>query len=315
MKTFLTLLAVSLRNHIRTGIVILFIALLSGCNNPDGIIWDEMQLAEINGVELAIYDRGTGEPVVFIHGGSGDEAAAVLREPALTDRYRLVHFHRRGHGISERPESFITNEQHAADAKAVMKHLGIERAHFVGQSAGGRVLLQVLRDFPDAVHSAALLEPALRSVFEESESSQTLWEALATAAILHEAGDDAGVAETFLSEVCGEDFREIFDQTMPEGWFERSVAETNWRFSHSEPAGYSWSFTAEDALSITQPILNLKGEHTVPYCRYAYEELARWFPHAENVILSDANHCILQTNPAGAAELLADFFSRHPIND
>jgi pimeloyl-ACP methyl ester carboxylesterase len=315
MKTFLTSLAVSLRNHIRAGIGILFIALLSGSNNPDGIIWDEMQRAEINGVELAIYDHGTGEPVVFIHGASGDEVAAVLREPALADRYRLIHFHRRGYGISERPESFVTTEQDASDAKAVMEYLGIERAHFVGQSGGGIVLLQVLRDFPDAVHSAALLEPALMSFFETTESSQTLWEAFATATSLHEAGDDAGAAETFLSEVCGENFREIFDQTMPEGWFERSVAEINWYLSHSEPAGYSWSFSAEDAKQFSLPVLNMAGENTKPYFMDAYNELSMWFPQAENVVLPDANHCIHHSNPAGAAEYQADFFSRHPIND
>jgi len=221
-----------------------------GCNSQDGIIWDEMQRAEINGVELAIYDHGTGEPVVFIHGASGDEVAAVLRETALADRYRLIHFHRRGYGFSERPESFVTIEQDAADARAVMEYLGINKAHFVGQSAGGRVLLQVLRDFPSTVHSAALLEPPLRSVLEESESSQTLWAAIATASSLHEAGDDAGAVETFFIEVCGEDFREIFDRTMPKGWFDRSIAEVNWSFSHSQPA---WSFTDEDAKQFSLP--------------------------------------------------------------
>jgi pimeloyl-ACP methyl ester carboxylesterase len=35
--------------------------------------------------------------------------------------------------------------------------------------------------------------------------------------------------------------------------------------------------------------------------------------HAENVELPDATHCMLQSNPKGAAELLADFFTRHPL--
>jgi pimeloyl-ACP methyl ester carboxylesterase len=315
MKIFKKSITVSFRNQFRIGFGILLTAVLSGCNNPDGIIWDEMQHVEINGVDLAIYDRGAGEPVVFIHGGSGDEAAAVLREPTLADRYRLIHFHRRGFGFSERPESFVTTEQDASDVKAVMEYLGVERAHFVGQSGGGVVLLQMLRDFPDAVQSAALLEPALMSVFEAMESSHTLWEAFATAAILYEAGDDAGVAETFISEVCGEDYREIFDQTMPEGWFERFVAEINWYFSHPEPAGYSWSFTAEDAKQFSLPVLNMAGENTVPYFMDLYEKLSRWFPQAENVVLPNANHCIHHSNPSGAAEYFADFFSRHPIND
>ena len=61
----------------------------------------EFQIAEINGAELEIWDKGSGEPVVFVHGGMGDECAAVLAEPALANKYRLIHYHRRGFGKSE----------------------------------------------------------------------------------------------------------------------------------------------------------------------------------------------------------------------
>ena len=49
----------------------------------------------------------------------------------------------------------------AADCKAVMHHLGVARAHLVGQSYGGVILLQLALDTPDAVHTLSLLEPAL----------------------------------------------------------------------------------------------------------------------------------------------------------
>jgi pimeloyl-ACP methyl ester carboxylesterase len=45
--------------------------------------WQAMQRTKINGVELELRDRGSGEPVVFVHGAMGDECAAVLVEPAL----------------------------------------------------------------------------------------------------------------------------------------------------------------------------------------------------------------------------------------
>jgi pimeloyl-ACP methyl ester carboxylesterase len=64
-----------------------------------------MQRTTINGVELEIRDRGSWEPVVFVHGGMGDECAAVLVEPALADQFRLIHYHRRGYGNSEAPKA------------------------------------------------------------------------------------------------------------------------------------------------------------------------------------------------------------------
>jgi len=59
----------------------------------------------------------------------------------------------------------------------------------------------------------------------------------------------------------------------------------------------------------------MAGENTNPYFMDVYKALSIWFPQAENVVLPDANHCIHHSNPAGAAEYLADFFSRHPINE
>ena len=64
------------------------------------MILPPMQLTEINGVKLDTLDRGSGEPIVFVHGSMGDESFAVLEESVLTSSYRLVYYHRRGWGIS-----------------------------------------------------------------------------------------------------------------------------------------------------------------------------------------------------------------------
>ena len=55
-----------------------------------------MPRIEINGAELEIRERGSGQPVVFIHGSMGDECAAVVKERVLADHYRVIDYHRRG---------------------------------------------------------------------------------------------------------------------------------------------------------------------------------------------------------------------------
>ena len=59
-----------------------------------------------------------------------------------------------GHGSV--PVSFA---EHAADAAALLDHLGIRRAHVAGHSTGAIIALQLAVDRPDLVHSLALLEP------------------------------------------------------------------------------------------------------------------------------------------------------------
>ena len=269
-----------------------------------------MQLTEINGVEMEVWDRGSGEPVVFVHGGMGDECFAMLAEPALTSRYRLIHYHRRAWGKSERPESPLTIAQQAADCRAVTHHLRVDRAHMVGQSYGGAIVLQLALDAPDAVHTLALLEPALPSVLF---SSPEFTAAVTKAGSLYEAGDKAGATDTFGQAVAGADYRAVFDQTLPPGYFERWVADADALFRYDSPALGSWTFTREEAAQITQPVINMTGATTRPYLREVYETIRMWLPRAENFVVPQATHAMLQTNPKGVAERLASFFSSHRL--
>jgi pimeloyl-ACP methyl ester carboxylesterase len=281
-------------------------SLLSGCLAPVAV-----QEADINGVQLDVRVRGWGAvPVIFVHGAMGDECAAVVAEPVLTNQYRVIDYHRRGYGRSTLPEVEVSIAQQATDLRAVMDHLGVERAHMVGQSYGGLVVLQMALDHPDAVHSLALVEPALPSILSNAPGFLALGE---KAGGLYGSGDKAGAMEAFGQEVGGTNFRTVFDQTLPSGWFERWVADADTIFQSDIAAMQAWQFTEEDATRITQPVLNVRGGDTTDYFREAYETIQVWLPQAENVIVPNSPHTVLQTAPKDAAEELVNFFARHQI--
>jgi pimeloyl-ACP methyl ester carboxylesterase len=267
-----------------------------------------MQHADISGVKLEIRSIGAGEPVVFVHGSMGDECFAVLAEPSLAERYRLIDYHRRGYGASKRPEAPVPIAQQAADCKAVMQHLGVERAHLVGQSYGGVIILQVALDAPELVHTLSLLEPALPSILFNSPE---FGELAAKVTPLYASGDRSGAIDTFGQEVCGADFRELFDHTLPPGNFERWVEDADTVFQSDMPALQPWQFTRQDATRITQPVLNLRGANTTSYFRDIYETVQMWLPQAESAVVPQASHAMMQTNPKATAEILANFLSNH----
>jgi pimeloyl-ACP methyl ester carboxylesterase len=267
------------------------------------------QRIKVNGAELDVRERGSGQPVVFVHGGMGDECAAVVNEPALASKYRVIDYHRRGWGNSSRADGVVSIEQQAADCRAVIDQLGAKRAHFVGQSYGGVIILQLALDGPDAVHSLVLLEPPLPSVIFNSPEFGAVFE---RARSLFESGDKAGAVEAFAREVGGDGVRDTCDRMLPPGAFERWLAAADTLFQ-TDAALDSWTFTQEDASRITQPVLNITGVETTPYFRETYETLRNWLPQAENAELPNANHSMLQLNPKGKAERLAEFFARHPI--
>ena len=268
---------------------------------------EDMELTRIGDVMLETYCAGSGDPVLFVHGGMGDECAAVVDEPALAEHYRLIHFHRRGWGKSERGEVELTVEQQAADCRAVLKHFGVERAHCVGQSSGGAIVLQLALDTPEAVRSLTVLEPGLPQFFDSPE-----FKALATrVAPLYESGDRAGAIDTFFSTICGEGYRAAFDRTLPSGHFERWVGDADTLFREETAQFIDWTFTRAEAARVTQPVLNMVAANTwVPF-RELNETVKTWIPHAENHELPDATHAMLQTNPRGAAERIARFISSH----
>jgi pimeloyl-ACP methyl ester carboxylesterase len=114
-----------------------------------------MSKARVNGVELFYEVSGTGQPVLFIHGGYGGAESAVVAKlpPEVTgilpaDRFRVVTYDRRNAGQSEFTDAHYTIDDLADDARALLDHLGIERAIVIGSSAGGPIALQFALTYP-----------------------------------------------------------------------------------------------------------------------------------------------------------------------
>jgi 3-oxoadipate enol-lactonase len=87
-------------------------------------------------VELEHEVHGTGEPVVLVHAGIvADFFQPLMAEPALRDHYRLVGYHRVGYAGSDRVAGTVSIEDQAAHCLALLRDLGIGRAHLVGHSS------------------------------------------------------------------------------------------------------------------------------------------------------------------------------------
>ncbi len=269
--------------------------------------------AVLEGIELEYEVRGVGEPVVLVHAGIfSDFSRPLTEEPALTSRYCLVSYHRVGCAGSSRVAGPVSIAQEAQHCRALMRHLGIDRAHVVGHSNSGNLVLQLALDAPDAVHSLVLQEPALMAV----PSAQTARAFIATAVQRYAAGDKAGGLDIFLQGTCGPGYRAVLDQALP-GAFDQYVANADTFFSHQLPALQQWSFNREHASRITQPVLAVigaKSKELSPIWNERQELLLAWLPNAEPFVLPNATHLLQVENPRGMAQALAAFFVRYPIS-
>jgi pimeloyl-ACP methyl ester carboxylesterase len=271
-----------------------------------------MQRARVNGTDLEYVVQGIGEPVVLIHGALIAEAYAPLcAEPALAKHCQLVRYHRRGYAGSGRATAPFGIAQQAADCLALLRYLGIERAHVVGHSSAGPMALQLALDAPAAVHSLVLLEAALLDV----PSGALIPAAVGPAIERYQAGDLEGATDGFLRWAVGPGYRPLLDRLIP-GAFAQAVADADTWFAVELPSLSEWRFTQADAARIPQPVLAVLGAESGadwPGWPEVHARVQAWLPQTEPFVLPGANHALQEMDPRGIAEALAAFFAYHPI--
>jgi pimeloyl-ACP methyl ester carboxylesterase len=268
----------------------------------------QLERAALDGVELDHEARGSGEAVVLIHAGvCADWFKGLMEEPALADRYRLVRYHRTGYAGSSRVPGPVSIADQAAHCRALLRHLGIGRAHLVGHSSSANMALQLALDDPEAVGCLALLEAALPGVPTGPYGAQAMER--------HRAGDTAGAVDTWMLGVCGPGYRAVVDRVLP-GAFDQAVTDADTFFAQELPAVRGWSFGPQEASRVTRPALAVLGARTrevTPVFDQRHELLLAWLPDVEAFVLPDATHLLHLQNPRGMAEGLAGFFARHPL--
>jgi pimeloyl-ACP methyl ester carboxylesterase len=112
---------------------------------------------------LAYMEAGTGDPVVMIHGLGGTKASFLPTVAALGRAgYHAIAIDQPGFGDSQKPLLAPYDAPYMARAAvAFLDARGIEAAHFVGNSLGGRVTLELGLAHHDRTRKLALLACSL----------------------------------------------------------------------------------------------------------------------------------------------------------
>ncbi|HKR41924.1 MAG TPA: alpha/beta hydrolase [Paraburkholderia sp.] len=119
------------------------------------------QLIDIDGDRIHYVEYGSGPPIVFIHGLSGQmRNFAWLPMQALAREHRVILIDRPGSGYSTRgPHASATIRAQARTVARFIDALGLESPVLVGHSLGGAIALAVALDHPHAVSRLALIAP------------------------------------------------------------------------------------------------------------------------------------------------------------
>lgn len=118
-----------------------------------------MKTLTVNGVRLAVMDRGDGLPLVFVHGFPLDHTIWDAQVEALAGRYRVIAPDLRGFGQSGVTEGSVSMEQLADDLAELLDALGTGRwVILCGLSMGGYVAWEFWRKYAERLRAWILCD-------------------------------------------------------------------------------------------------------------------------------------------------------------
>lgn len=116
------------------------------------------EFVTVDSIKVHFLRQGTGQPVVFLHGSSGqvqDFSMSIF--DLMPTRYQSIAFDRPGHGYSERPKDGpVTVERHAKILHDALLKLGINKPILVGYSWSGAEVMSYALQFPNDVKGLVL---------------------------------------------------------------------------------------------------------------------------------------------------------------
>ena len=103
------------------------------------------------------YDQqGSGEPLVLIPYLAADHACYAFQVPDYSKHFTCISVDLRGTGESDKPAGVYSTEMFADDVAALMRTIGIPRAHIYGLSLGAATGIWLAAKYPDHVKSLSL---------------------------------------------------------------------------------------------------------------------------------------------------------------
>lgn len=129
-----------------------------------------MRLRAASGVNYAISRQGQGQPLLLLHGFTGDHSSWQGVPPALSAKNQLIMLDLPGHGSSDSPECAAAWHMSsiAADLISLLDALELPQVHLLGYSMGGRLALYLGLRYPRRFLSLTL-ESASPGLADDAE--------------------------------------------------------------------------------------------------------------------------------------------------
>jgi non-heme chloroperoxidase len=272
-----------------------------------------LKTVRVRNAELTYDERGSGGPVVFVHGSLADYSTWRNQIDPFSKHYRAIAYSRRYHY----PNAWVgdgtdySGDLHAEDLAELIVTLAGGKAHIVGSSYGSYTALVLAVRHPKLVRSLVLAEPPILPWLSESiegerlrqEFMATAWEPAGEA--FRSGNSELGV-KLFLNGVIGSGTYE----KLPEA--NRAALMNNAPEMKAETLSrrYFTPLTFDKIRGLKVPVLLLSGERSPRMFHLITAQLLRCLPEAPHLIIAGASHSMHSQNPDLYNSTVLDFLSK-----
>jgi pimeloyl-ACP methyl ester carboxylesterase len=267
-------------------------------------------------LRLSTLTMGSGCDVLLLHGLGATKASFFDTAAALSKHYRVHAIDLPGFGSSSKPANARYDAPwFARSVVGAMDAMGIERAHVVGNSMGGKVAIEVGLSAPERVNGLALLCPAVAFVrrdwhrlvrvlrpelglvphrFKRETVARQFWSMFA----------DPDLIDPSVADVATDEFQRIYGSATARLAFLASARN----IYLDAPFGAKGFYPR--LAELEPPSLFVWSSHDGIVPASLSEQVRRWLPSAEQIVLDACGHAPQVERPEQINGLISRFLAQ-----
>lgn len=276
----------------------------------------EIHEIQVGRHRVSTLTMGRGPDVLLLHGLGGTRASLFETAATLSRTYRVHVPDLPGFGSSCKPPLGAYNARWFAEIMlGLMDELGVERAHVVGNSMGGRVAIELGLTSPERITALALLCPAVA------------WLKRGLHPIVRLLRPEFGLLPHALrrSVVASHFWSMFYDRDVIDPGVADLIVDEFQRIYHTAGARYALLASARNIYleapfgrggfyrrlaELRPPALFVWGRHDRVVPAAFGPHVHKWLPDAQQVTLERCGHVPQVERPEETNALLLDFFQR-----
>jgi pimeloyl-ACP methyl ester carboxylesterase len=264
--------------------------------------------AHVNGAKFYYEELGTGPALVMVHGGYIDRRMWDDQFEVFAEHFRVIRYDARRHGLTKaRPGPYSDHD----DLRALLKHLGIEKACVMGLSLGGRIVIDFATAYPEMVAALIPVAPGISGWHFDSPEMAAYMSELRAA---YRSGDADSIVEVYQRAWTDGPKRkpEQVDPKVRERV--RVMAHRSVSIGRGDSrSGLPDPPATESIGKIRAPTLVVVGDLDMPVIYQIVDLLVSEIPGAQRAVIPGAAHMVNMEKPAEFNKVVLEFLSENSI--